>query len=148
MCINETKRISYIHQKCTDDRSTAYIALTSCLLKMPTENSELLRCLSDPFVISLLLPAPLYIPPHGLQFRIWGYSSEQVIFSRTNNELQVGVWLASPVERDQWFTLIYGTGDNKGLYAIKGIHSGKLLFSSSVDPRVGHVDRAGSHKDR
>lgn len=106
-------------------------------------------CLSVSCGISLILPAPLYIPPPGIQFRIWGQSSEQVIFSRTHREPEVGIINAADIYSDHWFTLIHGSGAKKGLYAIKSIHTGKVLFSRrSPEPRVGHIDGDGRYNDK
>ncbi|OBZ73067.1 hypothetical protein A0H81_07245 [Grifola frondosa] len=92
----------------------------------------------------------IYIPPNGLYFRLLGYASQRVLFSRTHADPQV--W-HHPVDDeneigDQYFTLIHGTGSRQGLYAIKGKATGKVLFSRPTpDPRVGHIDGDGTHND-
>ncbi|KAJ3485529.1 hypothetical protein NLI96_g4885 [Meripilus lineatus] len=90
----------------------------------------------------------LYIPPHGIYFRLLGYVSQNVIFSRTAQEPQVGQIPVESVYSDQWFTLIHGTGNRKGTYAIKGKVSGNVLFSrEGPAPNVGHVAGNGQYDD-
>lgn len=64
-------------------------------------------------------------------------------------EPEVGIWHPSPVCADHWFTLIHGSGEKKGLYAIKSVVTSKVLFSRrGQEPRVGHVDGDGLHNDK
>lgn len=95
----------------------------------------------------------IYIPPRGIFFRLIGYESHYVIFSRTDRSPQVGHTLADLIpyqgSDDQLFELIHGTGDRAGLYAIKGKASGKVLYSrSGPDPNVYHVDGNGAYNDK
>jgi len=90
----------------------------------------------------------LYVPPEGLRFRLVGYVSQCAIFSRNRPDPQVWHYNVSHGEYpDQWFTLLHGTGDHKGLYAIKGQVTGKVLFSRHQKPTVGHIDGNGKYKD-
>lgn len=74
------------------------------------------------------------------QFRIVGYSSGQVIFSRTHQQPEVGITNILPEYPDHWFTLIPGTGSKEDLYAIKSMHTGKVLYSRrGREPRVSVV---------
>jgi len=91
----------------------------------------------------------VYIPPEGLRFRIVGYVSQCAIFSRNNPQPEVGHYNVSHGEYpDQWFTLIHGKGNHAGLYAIKGQVTGKVLFSRSQKPTVGHIDGDGKYDDK
>lgn len=100
-------------------------------------------------VIFTMSQQELYIPPNGIYFRLLGYNSQQVIYSRTHREPEVG---QHPVEEqydDQFFTLIHGTGDRKGTYAIKSKVTGNVLFSRShMEPNVGHVAGNGQYNDK
>jgi hypothetical protein len=91
-----------------------------------------------------------FIPPEGLRFRLFGYASQCRIFSRTHQEPQVGhLPVCNGEFPDQWFTLIHGTGERSGLYAIKSEHTGKVLFSRRhVEPYVGHADGGGKFDDK
>lgn len=87
-------------------------------------------------------------PPEGVEFRLVGWRSKKVIFSR-NASPEVGISDPEPVNPDQIFTLIHGTGDKKGLYAIKSVNTGKVLFSRGDNyPPVGHVDGDGAYTDK
>ena len=91
----------------------------------------------------------VFIPPEGLRFRLVGYASQCAIFSRNDPEPEVGHYHVSHGQfPDQRFTLLHGKGDRSGLYVIKGELTGKVLFSRSVKPAVGHVDSDGVHDDR
>ncbi|KAI0757737.1 hemolytic lectin [Daedaleopsis nitida] len=91
----------------------------------------------------------LYIPPPGLAFRILGYASQNVIFSRDHDPSRVGQTpVTETVWGDQWFTLLHGTGEHAGLYAIKGREYGYVLYSRrNEDPRVYHVEGNGKYND-
>ena len=90
-----------------------------------------------------------YIPPEGLRFRIVGYVSNCAIFSRNSPEPEVGHYNISHGNyADQSFSLLHGTGNHKGLYAIKGHVSGKVLFSRSQKPPVGHIAGNGHYEDK
>jgi len=90
----------------------------------------------------------LYVPPEGLRFRIVGYASQCAIFSRNSPEPEVWHYNISHGDfADQWFTLLHGSGNHKGLYAIKGRVSGKVLFSRSQKPSVGHIAGNGQYED-
>lgn len=72
-----------------------------------------------------------------------------MIFSRTHLQPEVGVWEPDPVQDDHWFTLITGTGDKDGLYALKSVYTGKVLFSrKDEEPTVGHIDGDGLYDDK
>ncbi|KAI0634488.1 hypothetical protein C8Q77DRAFT_1258155 [Trametes polyzona] len=89
----------------------------------------------------------MYIPPNGIFFRLIDRESQLVIYSNDNKNPPV---FAVPPSNssDQLFTLIHGTGDRKGLFAIKGSVSGKVLFSrAESDPKVGHVGGDGKDDD-
>ncbi|KAK0184396.1 hemolytic lectin LSLb [Armillaria mellea] len=81
----------------------------------------------------------MYIPPAGLYFRLRARETGYVLYSRRSPTPQVWQY-KGPEYEDQLFTLIYGTGERAGLYAIQGKASGYALYSrASPDPRVGHV---------
>lgn len=90
----------------------------------------------------------LYIPPRGIGFRLVGYASQQVIFSRTTANPQVGQISVNEPAQDQIFELIHGTGKHVGLYAIKGRKSDKVLFSRTTDPNIGHIGGSGGYEDK
>lgn len=91
----------------------------------------------------------LYIPPQGIYFRLLGYVSQGVIYSRSHNDPEVSHYPASSPSEDQYFELLPGSGNHQGLYAIKGKVSGKVLFSrSSPDPTVYHIDGDGYYEDK
>lgn len=90
----------------------------------------------------------IYIPPEGIYFRLLGYLSQHVIVSGVGpNEVH-----QAPVQneaRNQYFTLIHGTGSRRGRYAIKGRVSNNVLFSrSGPRPNVGHVGGNGQHNNK
>lgn len=90
----------------------------------------------------------LYIPPHGIYFRLLGYVSQNVIFSRTSQSPEVGQISVQNENNDQYFTLIHGTGSRKGKYAIKSKVSHNVLFSrESPSPKVGHIGGDGKYDD-
>jgi hypothetical protein len=82
-----------------------------------------------------------YIPPPGVFFRLRGYSSGYVLFSRTHAEPQVFHHPQDSLYDDQFFQLIPGTGEYAGYYNIKGKATDMVLFSLPSGPiRVGHMD--------
>ncbi|KAK0491885.1 hemolytic lectin LSLc [Armillaria luteobubalina] len=84
----------------------------------------------------------IYIPPEGLYFRLFAIESKCVLYSRPRPTPQVWQYKGDQEYEDQLFTLIHGTGNRAGLYAIKGKATGWMLYSrASPDPRVGHVDQ-------
>ena len=90
-----------------------------------------------------------YIPPEGVYFRLLGYSSQRVLFSRTHLEPQVYHIPFDEVYDDQWFSLIHGHGKREGLFAIKGRRSDKVLFSRThTKPYVWHVEGNGTYDDK
>ncbi|KAI0758163.1 hemolytic lectin [Fomes fomentarius] len=91
----------------------------------------------------------LFVPPEGLLFRIVGYASQCAIFSRHDQEPQVGHFhTANGGFDDQWFSFLHGSGNNSGLVAIKGRKTGKVLYSRRQDdPRVWHIAGDGAHPD-
>ena len=96
------------------------------------------------------MSSAFYVPPQGFAFRIVGYVSQRAIYSRNSPEPTVSHHsVANGVFPDQWFTLLHGTGEYAGLHAIKGLASGKVLYSrKSLDPRVGHAEGDGKYADK
>lgn len=91
----------------------------------------------------------MYIPPEGLYFRLTGQQSQRVLVSRRSPSPEFGDSKAPNQSDEQLFTLIHGTSARAGLYAIKGKHSGKVLFSRTHrDPPVGYVDGDGKYNDK
>ena len=90
-----------------------------------------------------------YIPPEGLRFRLVSYAHQCAIYSRNSPEPTVGHYSVSHGEYpEQWFTLLHGSGDRAGRFAIKSQVSGKVLFSRQPAPPVGHVGGDGRHDDK
>ena len=90
-----------------------------------------------------------YIPPEGLYFRLLGYVSQRVLFSRTTLDPQVSHIPFDQIYDDQWFSLIYGTGKYDGMFAVKGKKTGKVLYSRTHStPYVWHVDGNGAYEDK
>ncbi|KAK0196670.1 hypothetical protein F5146DRAFT_946624 [Armillaria mellea] len=89
----------------------------------------------------------MYIPPQGIYFRLLGRVSQCVLFARNSPEPLV--WqFKGPESEDQLFTLIHGTGEHAGLYAIKSKATGMVLFSRmSPPPRVGRIEGDGAYQD-
>lgn len=91
----------------------------------------------------------LYIPPQGIYFRLLGNASQNVLFSRTSPEPQVGQTPTQAESDIQFFTLVYGTGERDGTYAIKSKATGNVLFSrASPNPRVGHSSGDAQRSDK
>jgi len=91
----------------------------------------------------------MYIPPHGLYFRLFGYASQRILFSRTHAEPQVFHHPIGEEYNDQFFTLVPSTGARKGLYLMKSKHANKVLFSCThSDPHVGHINGNGDYNDK
>jgi hypothetical protein len=92
--------------------------------------------------------AELYIPPEGLAFRLLGYLSQHVLYSRTHRKPEFGHHPVTDDYPDHYFTLVKGTGARQGLYAIKSKHTGYVLYSRTHrDPRVGHDSENGRYDD-
>ncbi|KAH9479675.1 hypothetical protein JR316_0008270 [Psilocybe cubensis] len=90
----------------------------------------------------------LYIPPEKFYFRLLGYSSNLVLFSRDTFEPYVWHYHMGPEYDDQLFQLIHGTGEYAGQYAIKSKKTGKVLFSRpSPNPTIGHIEGDGKYRD-
>ncbi|KAI0067578.1 hemolytic lectin [Artomyces pyxidatus] len=90
----------------------------------------------------------IYIPPEHLRFRLLGYVSQNVLFSRTSQEPQVGHCPVGQERDDQYFTLIHGTGKRSGLYALKSPATDKVLFSrTNAEPCVWHISGNGRWDD-
>lgn len=87
----------------------------------------------------------LYIPPTEIFFKLLSYSSNHVLFSR-DSDPTFGHY-EGPDSRDQWWSLIPGTGKHAGCYAIKSKYTDKFLFSRHMEPRVGHIDSDGKYDD-
>ncbi|KAK7033618.1 hypothetical protein VNI00_012617 [Paramarasmius palmivorus] len=91
----------------------------------------------------------VYIPPEGVYFRLLGYVSQHVLFSRTfRTDPAVGHNPMADEHDDQYFTLIHGTGSRKGTYAIKSKVTGYVLYSRTFrNPHVGHTPGDGEFGD-
>ncbi|KAK0491950.1 hypothetical protein EDD18DRAFT_1321316 [Armillaria luteobubalina] len=90
----------------------------------------------------------MYIPPENLCFRLTGVQTQHVLYSRLGRDPEVWHYKGDSQSENQLFSLIHGTGEKDGLYAIKGKQSGRVLFSRlSPDPQVGHVDGDGMYDD-
>jgi len=88
----------------------------------------------------------MYIPPQGLYFRLFGYASQHVLFSRTYAKPRVFHHPVREEFNDQFFTLVPGTGAREGLYLIKSKQTNKVLFSRRYrNPHVGHKGGNGKH---
>ncbi|KAI0634497.1 hypothetical protein C8Q77DRAFT_1173628 [Trametes polyzona] len=88
----------------------------------------------------------MYIPPEGLHFRLVGKDSQLAIYS--NDSKKPNVSHGKPGENDQLFSLLHGTKEHAGTYAIKGKESGKVLFSrTKQEPKVGHIGGDGQFDD-
>jgi len=99
--------------------------------------------------IDAMSDSKMYIPPQGLYFRLFGYASQRVLFSRTHAELQVFHHPVREEYNDQFFTLVPGTGVRKGLYLMKRKHTNKVLFSRThSDPHVGHINGNVDYNDK
>ena len=90
----------------------------------------------------------MYIPPHGIYFRLRNEVSGYVIYSRSKDDPEFYHY-GGPFCEDQLFTLLYGSGERAGKYAIKGKDSGKVIFSrSSAEPQIGHISGDGYYSDK
>ena len=95
------------------------------------------------------MSSTFYVPPQGLRFRLVGYVSQCAIFSRNHREPYVGHYSVSHGDYpDQWFTLLHDSAGHPGRYAIKGEVTGKVLFSRSQSPPVGHIEGDGKYEDK
>ena len=95
------------------------------------------------------MTSAFYIPPEGLHFRLVGYVSQCAIYLRDGPEPTVGHYNVSYGQYpEQWFTLLHGSGDRAGRYAIKAQITGKVLFSRKPAPPVGHVEGDGKYEDK
>lgn len=91
----------------------------------------------------------IYIPPTGISFRLLGYLSQNVIFSRNSPEPQVYTHPAHDDYADHYFTLVPGTGARQGSYLIKSTYTGKVLFSRThATPYVWHTDSTAYPDDK
>ncbi|BBN13643.1 hypothetical protein MPTK1_6g05220 [Marchantia polymorpha subsp. ruderalis] len=89
----------------------------------------------------------LYIPPKEISFRLRGYRSNYVLFSRNKPDPKCGHTSVGP-NADQWWQLVPGTGQHAGYYLIKSKFTGKVLFSRRTrDPPVGDIDGDGKYND-
>ena len=89
----------------------------------------------------------IYIPPEGISFRLLGYLSQCVLFSRTNAVPEVWHIAKDSEYPDQWFQLIPGVGKFAGYYIVKSKYTGKVLYSRGAEPLVGHIDGDGMFDD-
>lgn len=90
----------------------------------------------------------LYVPPPGLQFRLWGKSSGKVLYSNSRHKPAVFHASKDDVQESQWFYLIHGSGPRAGKYAIKGKESDKVIFSRRhTQPFVDHIGGDGTYDD-
>ncbi|KAL3678454.1 hypothetical protein R1sor_021410 [Riccia sorocarpa] len=98
--------------------------------------------------------ADLYIPPPELSFRLLGYKSQYVLYSRTAsiaptpNGLDVSHTPRVVELDDQYFHLIPGTGEHEGYYIIKSNYTGNVLYSRNMNsPMVWHINGDGAYED-
>lgn len=89
-----------------------------------------------------------YIPPKEISFRLLGYLSEYVLFSRTASKPEVSHTPNGTNYADQLFQLVPGTGDHAGHYIVKSKYTDKVLFSRTAkEPHVSHTDGNGTYAD-
>jgi len=89
----------------------------------------------------------MYIPPYEISFRLQGYSTKYVLFSRNSPDPTFGQYGGSTYD-DQWWQLVPGTGNHDGYHLIKSKYTGNVIFSrKSPSPRVGHIGGGGQHED-
>ena len=94
------------------------------------------------------MSSTFYIPPNGLAFRLLGYQSQFVLFSR-NKEPEFFHHPVSDDYSDQYFTLVHGTGKREGLFLVKSVATGKVMFSRThAEPHVWHIAGDGQYDDK
>lgn len=83
-----------------------------------------------------------YIPPSGITFQLVGYLTQDVLFSRAedDSEGEVGQYHYDEGKGNEVFELLAGSDEHSGLYAIKNRTSKLFLYSRQVDTSVGHSD--------
>ncbi|KAF7301947.1 Hemolytic lectin LSLb [Mycena indigotica] len=69
----------------------------------------------------------LYIPPPGVCFRLLGYVTQQVLFSRTHEQPEVWHHPVQSEHQDQYFSLVPLSENQEGFYALQGKVSDKFL---------------------
>jgi len=90
----------------------------------------------------------MYIPPAGVLFRLENKNSKKVLYSSSTAKPPVFHAPKEPIQDNQWFYLIQGTGNRAGKYVIKGKESDQVLFSRQhAEPWVGHTGGNGSYDD-
>ena len=91
----------------------------------------------------------LYIPPPQIPFRLLGFRSNLVFFSRASPEPGFSHVSRDPEYRDQYFHLIPGTGKHSGSYLIEGQVSKYRIFSRTTSPpNVGQISSEyGTYED-
>ncbi|TGZ76157.1 hemolytic lectin [Ascodesmis nigricans] len=90
----------------------------------------------------------LYIPPTELTFRLRGYASELVLFSRFSPSPLFGHNELNDKYGDQEWHLVPGTGKYAGYYLIKSRRTSEVIFSRyPQEPRVGTIDSNGKFDD-
>ncbi|CAB4385391.1 unnamed protein product [Rhizophagus irregularis] len=78
----------------------------------------------------------LYIPPKGLKFRLQNYKSKWAIFSRFSQEPKFFHFTSSDEYKDQYWTLIPGTGKHSGYFRIENCVTQQAIFSRfSQEPK-------------
>ncbi|KAJ7147009.1 hypothetical protein C8R44DRAFT_657251 [Mycena epipterygia] len=90
------------------------------------------------------------VPPEGVTFRIIGNVSGRALYSRLTGDPVFGAVLASAAgpNKDQYWSLVKGTGSKEGLFLFKNPVSGKVLYSrATASPYVWHVDGGGQYED-
>lgn len=100
-------------------------------------------------LLASIMSGELFIPPAGIYFRILGDVSQYCAFSRNSPSPEVFHAPMNKSDDAQLFSLLHGTGDHAGKYAIKGKASGKVLFSRHTsNPQVGHIAGDGAYQDK
>nr|BAC78490.1 Hemolytic lectin LSLc [Laetiporus sulphureus] len=90
----------------------------------------------------------IYIPPNDLYFRLLGFVSQKVIYAYPFPRPDVGLSEVNDESTQQYFSLIHGTGERAGLYAIKSKATGNVLFSRTHrDPYVGQDPENARYND-
>ncbi|KAJ7890735.1 hemolytic lectin [Mycena leptocephala] len=92
-----------------------------------------------------------YIPPANIFFRLIGNDTARALFSRSGpggTAAGFGAHPANDVLTSSWFSLVRGTGNRDGLFAIRGRESGWVLYSRTARlPLVGHDHEDGRYDD-
>ncbi|OJD40670.1 natterin-like protein [Diplodia corticola] len=98
---------------------------------------------------SLKQKPALYIPPEGISFRLAGFASSCVLFSRHHESPSFGHFPLGEIYADQWWQLVPGSGEHEGRYLIKSDRTKEVIWSrTNMKPYVGTIDvSGGSYSD-